>query len=124
MEISREAQERLARALGGQADGVDATASTAAADQTGNVEDAPTLVRVARLIERISGVEADGIEAGTLLTDDLHLPSLTMIEIAVNLEDEFRVRLGEDDIWSARSVGDLVATVEAGADAGMQAATQ
>lgn len=100
MEISREAQERLIAALGGATEVREDSATSSPAEAT-------PLSRIVKIIEDVSGVEAGDITAGSVLTDDLHLTSLALIEISVKIEDDFRVELTEDEIWSARTVGDL-----------------
>ncbi|WP_297008466.1 acyl carrier protein [uncultured Corynebacterium sp.] len=107
MEISREAQEKLARALGGGGsdDHPEDAASTA--------EDVTTLGRIARIIEDVSGVDKESVTADSDLSAGLDLSSLSLIEVAVKMEDALRVRLEDEDIWSARTVGDLVALADA-----------
>lgn len=109
MEISREAQEKLARALGGGSFDDQSQGSTAAADA---VEDVTTLGRIARIIEEVSGVDKEAVTAESDLTADLDLSSVALIEISVKMEDALRVRLEDEDIWSAKTVGDLVALAE------------
>lgn len=117
MEISREAQEKLARALGGgsSADVTDAVSSTAG---SGSVEDATTLGRIARIIEDVSGVDAESVTAGADLSADLGLSSVSLIEITVKMEDALRVRISDEEIWSAKTVSDLVAVAESGSGSG------
>jgi acyl carrier protein len=45
------------------------------------------------------------------LNEDLHLDSMSMIVMAVELENVFRVRLQEEDAAAIETVGDLVALV-------------
>jgi acyl carrier protein len=75
VEISREAQEKLARALGG---GSSDDQSESAADA---VEDVTTLGRIARIIEDVSGVDKEVVTAESDLTADLDLSSVSLIEI-------------------------------------------
>jgi acyl carrier protein len=116
VEISREAQAKLAAALGG--------AGTAADDKTGgpartaeNAENADgtngtVRSRVARIIEDSTGIDADEISDDADLTDDLHISSVSLIEIAIHIEDDLHIRVEEEDIYSAHSLADLVAFVE------------
>ncbi|WP_291475177.1 acyl carrier protein [Corynebacterium sp.] len=106
MEISREAQEKLARALGG---GSSDDQSERAADA---VEDVTTLGRIARIIEDVSGVDKEVVTAESDLTADLDLSSVSLIEISVKMEDALRVRIEDEDIWSAKTVSDLVDLAE------------
>lgn len=104
MEISREAQEKLARVLGGAADTPEAVDDRS--------EDASTLTRITRIIEDVSGVDAESITASAGLTTDLDLSSLSLIEIAVQIEDGLRVQIEDEDIWSSVTVDDLVRLVD------------
>lgn len=104
MEISREAQEKLAQALGGTT----GTAGTDAGRET-QATDATPLARVAGIIEKVAGVDAETVTSESRLSADLDLGSLALIEIVVNIEDAFRVEIPEETVWSAETVADLVA---------------
>jgi acyl carrier protein len=108
VEISREAQEKLAAALGGTA--------TAAGDKadggTGDAAGDTVRARIARIIEGSTGIDADDITDDADLSDDLHISSVSLIEIAIHIEDELHVRVEEEDIYSAHSLADLVSFVE------------
>lgn len=101
LEISREAQEKLAQALGG-------TTGTAATGEKEPATDATPLARIAGIIEKVTGVDAETVTAESRLAEDLDINSLSLIEIVVNIEDAFRVEIPEDTIWSAETVADLV----------------
>jgi acyl carrier protein len=45
------------------------------------------------------------------LVEDLRLDSLTLLTLAVEVEDRFRVRLDEEDESAIVTVGDLVAAI-------------
>lgn len=125
MEISREAQEKLARAVGGHGS---ATVVGSSGDTVGNPgtdgppEDATTVSRVTRIVEEVSGVPYEEISADSDLSADLDLSSLALIEVSIRIEDTLRVRLDEADIWAAHTVADLVAAVD-GVDAESAPAT-
>ncbi len=46
------------------------------------------------------------------LHEDLQLDSMSMIVVAVGLENKFRVRLAEEDAGTLLTVADLIALVE------------
>lgn len=108
MEISREAQEKLARALGGGS----SDEKPVSGGSPDSVEEVTTLGRIARIIEEVSGVDKESVTADSDLNDGLHLSSVALIEISVRMEDALRVRIEDEDIWSAKTVGDLVALAE------------
>ena len=52
------------------------------------------------------------IDASMSLSADLKLDSMTMLVVAVSLENRFRVRLEEQDAGVLDTVGDLIALVQ------------
>ncbi len=44
--------------------------------------------------------------------DDLEIDSLSLVEIAVQLEDKYSVKVPDEDLASLRTVGDAVAYVQ------------
>ncbi|MBB3114968.1 acyl carrier protein [Corynebacterium bovis] len=133
-QISREAQEKLARLAGlptpdGESEGLaqpadpdapdapDAPgadrptggASRAALRETGRATaDAEIFADLARIIQDATGIDMEEIEPGQDLEDDLHIDSLSRIDIAVRLEDRYHVLVDEQAIFSARTVADAV----------------
>lgn len=71
-----------------------------------------TSPELASIIEEASGLEAEALTPDAKL-HDLGLTSLTMIEIAVRVEDTFGVRLDDDVVYNLQTVGDLSAHIEA-----------
>jgi len=57
---------------------------------------------------------AEQLTPGSELAEDLDLDSIDAIDIAVRLEQETGVRVGEDDLKSIRSLGDVVEIVHSG----------
>lgn len=48
------------------------------------------------IIKAVPGLDASEIEMDSLLMEDLGLDSLTMLVMAVSIEDEFGFRFGKD----------------------------
>jgi len=124
LEISREAQEKLARVLGGDSGNLtdnSASSQDARADGDTGVSAPPTtLAAVARIIEDVSGVPHEDVAADSDLSGDLDISSVALIEISVRIEDTLRVRIEEDEIWSARTVADLVTLIDAKAESAQE----
>lgn len=76
----------------------------------------PTADRVAAVIDELFGLPAQALTPDTTLQDGLQLDSLSVIELQVALEDAFDVRFDEEATQEVRTVGDLVAVVEAAVD--------
>ena len=65
--------------------------------------------KVSELISEQFGVEPDTITMETTFEDDLGADSLDIVELSMALEEEFGVsEMGEDEISSITTVGDLV----------------
>jgi acyl carrier protein len=47
------------------------------------------------------------------LLDDLHLDSMELTVLAVELEDHFRLKISEEDVAEVRTVADLARTLAA-----------
>ena len=56
-------------------------------------------------------IDADGVQDGTRLREDLEIDSTELVEIAVALEAAAPVAIGNEEIFAARTFADLVACV-------------
>lgn len=72
-----------------------------------------TASRIAVIIEEATGVDVEEIELDSNITDDLHIDSVSRIDVAIRIEDAFHVRIEEEDIDAARTVKDIVRFIEA-----------
>lgn len=70
-----------------------------------------TYDRVASLLSERLGVPADDITAEATF-DQLDLDSLDLVEFALGAEEEFGVRISDDEAEGLKSVGDAVALLE------------
>ena len=60
------------------------------------------------IIEEIAGVPAADVSADKSFVDDLDIDSLSMVEIAVQAEDKFNVKIPDDELANLKTVGDAV----------------
>lgn len=67
---------------------------------------------LAEIIEEVTGIEPSEISAEKSFVDDLDIDSLSMVEIAVQTEDKYGIKIPDEDLASLRTVGDVVAYVE------------
>lgn len=106
MNLGDSLQEQLAAKLGDVADG-----------KAAGRPDVPTttLGRIALLIEKVAGFEAQEVEAGNT-AEDMGLGSLERIELAVRIEDELGVRLDDRVVAGLTTVGELSEYVDAQAE--------
>lgn len=63
---------------------------------------------LAEIVEQVTGVEAAKVTAEKSFIDDLDIDSLSMVEITVQVEDRFAVRIPDDRVAELRTVGDAV----------------
>ncbi|MQA12134.1 MAG: acyl carrier protein [Pseudonocardiaceae bacterium] len=63
---------------------------------------------LAEIVEEVAGVAADDVSAEKSFVDDLDIDSLSMVEIAVQAEDRFGVKIPDDELANLKTVGDAV----------------
>ena len=66
---------------------------------------------LAEIVEEVAGVEKDDVTAEKSFVDDLDIDSLSMVEIAVQAEDRFGVKIPDDELANLKTVGDAVSYV-------------
>ena len=57
-------------------------------------------------------IEADSIEDGTDIVDDLGADSLDIVEILMVIEEQFGVAIPDEDITGLRTLADMQAYIE------------
>src|SRR6185295_3861709 len=67
---------------------------------------------VKKSIAKITSISFDEIPDHASYKDDLQLDSLTILEIAVDAEYQFQVKLSDDDLGEIRTVDDTVRMVQ------------
>lgn len=99
--ISESAKQKLAAAMGGNS-------------SAKNTKSAPesTEARVIAIVEDATGVSKEEITPKSTLDDDLNIDSLTLMDIAVRLEEEFNITVEDEAINKVGTVGQLVKLVE------------
>ena len=68
--------------------------------------------RVKKSIATITNISFEEIPDNASYRDDLQLDSLTILEIAVDAEYQFQVKISDDDLGEIRTVNDTVMTVQ------------
>ena len=63
---------------------------------------------LAGIVEEVAGVDADDVAVEKSFVDDLDIDSLSMVEIAVQAEDRFGVKIPDDELANLKTVGDAV----------------
>jgi acyl carrier protein len=73
------------------------------------------LAGLAEIVEEVAGVAQDDVSSEKSFVDDLDIDSLSMVEIAVQAEDKFGVKIPDDELANLKTVGDAVNYVAANA---------
>ena len=63
---------------------------------------------IAEIIEEVTGIEPSEITPEKSFVDDLDIDSLSMVEIAVQVEDRFGVKVPDEELANLKTVGDAV----------------
>ena len=63
---------------------------------------------LAAIVEEIAGVAAADVTPEKSFVDDLDIDSLSMVEIAVQAEDKFGVKIPDDELANLKTGGDAV----------------
>lgn len=71
------------------------------------------LAGLAEIVEEVAGVAQDDVSSEKSFVDDLDIDSLSMVEIAVQAEDKFGVKIPDDELANLKTVGDAVDYVAA-----------
>jgi acyl carrier protein len=71
-------------------------------------DNADILAGLAEIVEEVAGIEKAEVSADKTFVDDLDIDSLSMVEIAVQAEDKFGVKIPDDQLAELKTVGDAV----------------
>lgn len=63
-------------------------------------------------ISRITGIASDGILDSSSYRNDLGLDSLSMLELAVNMEYAFKIKVPEEQLQTIATVQDSIRLVQ------------
>lgn len=70
------------------------------------------LERTIELISVALEIPQEKLSAETDIANDLDADSLDLVELAMNIEDEFEIELDDEVVPTLRTIGDLVAEIE------------
>src|SRR3954464_13648459 len=68
---------------------------------------------LAEILEEVAGVNPDDVARDKCFTDDLHVDSLSMVEVVVGAEEKFGVKIPDNEVQNLKTVGDAVSYIEA-----------
>ncbi|MFC9789794.1 meromycolate extension acyl carrier protein AcpM [Rhodococcus sp. NPDC127528] len=67
---------------------------------------------IAEIVEEVTGIEPTEVTIEKSFVDDLDIDSLSLVEIAVQLEDKYGVTIPDEDMQRLRTVGEAVTYVQ------------
>lgn len=67
--------------------------------------------KIKEIIGKITGCSPENIPDSATFVDDLGLDSLAILEIAVDVENAFKIRASDEELQTIRSVADSVALI-------------
>ncbi|MEV6070779.1 meromycolate extension acyl carrier protein AcpM [Nocardia sp. NPDC052001] len=76
------------------------------------ITQAEIVAGIAEIIEEVTGIEASEVTIEKSFSEDLEIDSLSLVEIAVQLEDKYEVKIPDEDLASLRTLGDAVDYVQ------------
>jgi acyl carrier protein len=63
---------------------------------------------LADIVNEIAGIPVEDVQLDKSFTDDLDVDSLSMVEVVVAAEEQFSVKIPDDDVKNLKTVGDAV----------------
>ena len=75
-------------------------------------DSAEILTGLAEIVEEVAGVDTAEVSPDKSFVDDLDIDSLSMVEIAVQAEDRFGVKIPDDQLAELKTVKDAVDYIE------------
>lgn len=95
----------------GASTGAEGTAGAAGSGKDGAGEKDKRSI-VLDVVEDATGIEREELEGSKRLGDDLNIDSLSLMDIAVRLEEEFGVEVPDEDINRVKTIDELVGLVD------------
>ncbi|MDG5788226.1 acyl carrier protein [Evansella sp. AB-P1] len=73
---------------------------------------AAVMERIAKIVSERLGVDEAQVKAEATFKDDLGADSLDVVELVMELEDEFDLEISDEDAEKIATVGDVVEYIE------------
>ncbi|RMI32843.1 meromycolate extension acyl carrier protein AcpM [Nocardia stercoris] len=67
---------------------------------------------IAQIVEEVTGIDAAEVSIEKSFIEDLDIDSLSLVEIAVQLEDRYEMKVPDEDLAGLRTVADAVTYVQ------------
>jgi acyl carrier protein len=73
-----------------------------------NTEDAKIIEELAAILAEVADVDPEEVSREKSFVDDLDVDSLSMVEVAMAVEDKFNAKIPDDKLSDLKTVGDAV----------------
>ena len=67
-----------------------------------------TLAALAEILEEVAGVKPEDVTPEKSFVDDLDVDSLSMVEVAMAVEEKFNAKIPDEELSKLKTVGDAV----------------
>ncbi len=71
-----------------------------------------TMERVIRIVKPLAAAEVDEVSAETRIVDDLDVASADLVDVVLELEKEFGVRIRDEETVGLETIGDVCELIE------------
>jgi acyl carrier protein len=72
------------------------------------LDDQQILADLAAILDEVAGVAADDVSPEKSFVDDLDVDSLSMVEVAMAVEEKFHAKIPDDKLSELKTVGDAM----------------
>jgi acyl carrier protein len=76
------------------------------------LDDQQILADLAAILDEVAGVAADDVSPEKSFVDDLDVDSLSMVEVAMAVEEKFHAKIPDDKLSELKTVGDAVTYIK------------
>jgi acyl carrier protein len=76
------------------------------------------LEELAAILEEVAGVKPEDVTPDKSFVDDLDVDSLSMVEVAMAVEEKFNAKIPDDKLSELKTVGDAISYIQQHSDAG------
>jgi acyl carrier protein len=76
------------------------------------VADDPILAELAAILHEVADVNPDDVTPEKSFVDDLDVDSLSMVEVAMAVEEKFNAKIPDDQLSELKTVGDAVTYIK------------
>jgi acyl carrier protein len=67
---------------------------------------------LAEIVNEVAGIPTDEVQLDKSFTDDLDVDSLSMVEVAMAVEEKFGASIPDEELSNLKTVGDAVSFIE------------